>query len=90
LGLFISFFSIGQDLEISEQAQLSTDEVSLVSLNQASVEQLSKLKGVGVKKAMAIIAYREEFGDFTSLEGLLRVKGIGKAILEINRTRLTL
>ncbi|WP_448548677.1 ComEA family DNA-binding protein [Thalassotalea fusca] len=90
LGLLFSSLSTGQDSISSEHSVIASDEVGLISLNQANVEQLSMLKGIGAKKAMAIIAYREEFGEFKTLEGLLNVKGIGKAILEINRTRLTL
>jgi competence protein ComEA len=61
-----------------------------ISLNKASVEELSEMKGVGDAKAKAIIDYREEKGGFKNLEELTQVKGIGPSILESNRPLLSL
>ncbi|KGT94910.1 AraC family transcriptional regulator [Erwinia typographi] len=62
-----------------------------VSLNQASVEELvAALNGVGLKKAEAIVSYREQYGDFTDLEQLREVPGIGNALVERNLSRLKL
>lgn len=52
-----------------------------VNLNSANAEQLSSLPGVGIKKAEAIIAYRELNGEFESIEELVNVKGIGPKVL---------
>lgn len=66
------------------------DAVAKVNLNTASAETLHKeLSGIGSGKATAIVAYREENGNFTSVDELIEVKGIGKAILDRNRDRLT-
>ncbi|AVJ16528.1 ComEA family DNA-binding protein [Serratia rhizosphaerae] len=60
-----------------------------VSINQASAEQLADtLNGVGLKKAEAIVRYREQNGPFTDIEQLQEVPGIGLALLERNRERL--
>jgi competence protein ComEA len=59
-----------------------------IDINHADVETLSLLKGVGLKKAEAIVKYRSETGKFSSLEDLLNVKGIGKKILALNKTQL--
>ncbi|SOS35356.1 putative secreted protein [Pseudomonas syringae group genomosp. 3] len=60
-----------------------------VNLNTADALTLQKeLSGIGKNKADAIVAYRETAGDFTSIEELIEVKGIGKAILEKNRDKL--
>ncbi|PMJ93424.1 helix-hairpin-helix domain-containing protein [Vibrio sp. 10N.261.55.A7] len=62
-----------------------------VNINQATAEELAVLlTGVGLKKAQAIVDYREEFGQFKELDELVNVKGIGNSILEKNRTRLLL
>lgn len=53
-----------------------------VDVNAAAVEELAVLPGIGEGRAQAIIDYREEHGPFTSLEGLLQVKGVGEKILE--------
>ena len=48
----------------------------------------NELAGVGEAKAKAIVAYRETNGPFSSVDELLEVKGIGKAILDRNREKL--
>ena len=53
-----------------------------INLNQATVEELDTLPGIGPIKARAIIEYRDAVGGFDSLEQLLEVKGIGEATLE--------
>ncbi|MDV2418751.1 ComEA family DNA-binding protein [Corynebacterium tuberculostearicum] len=52
-----------------------------VSLNNATAEELTELKGVGEVTAQAIVAYREEHGGFKNVEELLEVSGIGPAKL---------
>ena len=53
-----------------------------INLNTADVSQLSTLTGVGESKAMAIIAYREENGPFTSIEDIMNVPGIKEGTYE--------
>ncbi|MBM4372348.1 MAG: ComEA family DNA-binding protein [Deltaproteobacteria bacterium] len=48
-----------------------------VNVNLAGPGELTGLKGIGPKKAAAIVAYRAESGWFTSAEDLDGVKGIG-------------
>lgn len=60
-----------------------------IDLNGADVSTLQReLAGVGEAKAKAIVAYRDTNGPFTSVDELLEVKGIGKAILDRNRDKL--
>ena len=47
-----------------------------INLNTADAGQLSTLSGIGQSKAEAIIAYREEHGDFASIEEIMNVEGI--------------
>ncbi len=62
-----------------------------VNINTATAEELAEaLKGVGIKKAQAIIAYRKANGDFSSAEQLTEVKGIGEATVDKNRALITL
>jgi competence protein ComEA len=72
------------------KASTSEERSGPISLNKASVEELSEMKGVGDAKAKAIIDYREEKGGFKNLEELTEVKGIGPSILESNRPLLSL
>lgn len=60
-----------------------------VNLNEADAPTLQReLAGIGEAKAKAIVAYREANGAFSSVEELLEVKGIGKAILDRNLDKL--
>ncbi|MFK0312795.1 ComEA family DNA-binding protein [Pseudomonas sp. NPDC090233] len=60
-----------------------------IDLNDADALTLQQnLNGIGKAKADAIIAYREANGPFDSVDELLEIKGIGKALLERNRDKL--
>jgi competence protein ComEA len=52
-----------------------------IDLNRATMEQLHTLKGIGHKKAVAIIEYRKEY-KFTKIEDIMKVKGIGEKLFE--------
>jgi competence protein ComEA len=60
-----------------------------IDLNAADAPTLQReLSGIGEAKANAIVAYRDINGPFASVDELLEVKGIGKAILDRNREKL--
>jgi competence protein ComEA len=52
-----------------------------VFLNQATIDELVRLPGIGQKRAQTILAVRSRLGRFRQLEDLLKVKGIGRATL---------
>ena len=58
------------------------DSDQKINLNTADVSQLTTLTGVGESKALAIIAYREENGPFTSIEDIMNVPGIKEGTYE--------
>ncbi|MFJ3481831.1 ComEA family DNA-binding protein [Pseudomonas sp. NPDC090202] len=72
-------------------ATAAAEMAAKVNLNTANAETLQKeLSGIGAGKAAAIVAHRDEHGEFTSVDELIEVKGIGKALLEKNRDRLSI
>jgi competence protein ComEA len=79
---------------VSEKAPLVAHSAAIsqstkIDLNDADAATLQKeLSGVGEAKAKAIVTYRETNGPFASVDELLEVKGIGKAILDRNREKL--
>ncbi len=62
-------------------ATQSMPVTSKLNINTANIEQLSQLPGIGLRKADAIIAYRELNGEFLSVEEIVNVKGIGPKML---------
>ena len=62
-----------------------------VDINTADAESIAEnLNGIGIRKAEAIVSYRNDYGDFKSLEDIALVKGISIAILERNRELIML
>jgi competence protein ComEA len=60
-----------------------------LDLNRASESQLVTLPGVGPARARAILAFREQHGGFRSVGQLLRIRGIGRAMLRRLRPLIT-
>jgi competence protein ComEA len=62
-----------------------------VNINTASAEELAEaLKGVGLSKAEAIVAYRQTHGGFQHIDELVNVKGIGLRTVDRNRDNILL
>lgn len=55
--------------------------MSASMVQEASKEKLGCIKGLGVKRVEALVAYRKS-DKIDSLEELLKIKGIGKATLK--------
>lgn len=77
------------DACLNEVVQTESINEEKVSLNKATKEELLTLSGIGESKALAIIKYRDEQG-FKQIEDLKNVTGIGDALYEKIKDRLTL
>lgn len=75
-----------QQPEQKPEALLSGEKINI---NTADVFDLQRLPSVGEKRALAIIAYREEVAAYTSVEQLLEVSGIGEGIFSGLRDYVT-
>ena len=83
--LSILFTPLITSADESTEPASSISESAQVNINTANAELLAKtLKGIGLKKAQAIIAYRESYGPFHDIYELEAVKGIGKSTLAKN------
>ena len=72
-------------------AQAKEDEGTRVNINTASAEDLARvMNGVGLKKAQAIVSYREEYGPFKTVDDLKQVPGMGSSLVERNLSVLTI
>lgn len=71
------------------QGSPAAEADALVDLNHASVAELTELPGIGQKRAEAILAFRETHGGFQSISQLLKIKGIGRAMLRKLRALVT-
>jgi len=60
--------------------QLYCPQLSLsrIDLNKVSLEELTRTRCLPMKTSQRIIAYRMKNGNFSSLEALREVKGIGQ------------
>lgn len=61
---------------------------NIININTADKETLMTIKGVGERRAEAIIQYRQEHGPFTSVEQLAEIRGIGQSLIDDNRDNL--
>lgn len=63
----------------------------VININKATATVLQKnLKGIGEKKAQAIVAYRKNHGAFKTLDEIMEVKGIGEGIFKKIKANISL
>ncbi len=55
-------------------------EKEKININTAKKEELMTLSGIGASKAEAILSYREEKGEFHTIEELMQIPGIKEGI----------
>lgn len=60
-----------------------------VNLNEADIEALQTLDGIGEVKAKAIIDYRDKNGPFKQIEDIKNVSGIGDSVYEKIKDNIT-
>lgn len=70
----------GKEEAAQVNALMERQKQGLVNINQASVQDLCTLPGIGEAKALSIINYRSECGLFQSIEDIQNVSGIGESL----------
>ncbi len=88
--VYIPFQGETEENQYINPSAVEETEHTTVNINLASSEELQTLSGIGPTKADAIIAYRDDNGPFTSIDGLLEVTGIGEKSLEKIREEISI
>ncbi|KTD18920.1 ComEA family DNA-binding protein [Legionella jordanis] len=89
----LSLCVIALPLQAAKPSPASTEKSlqapAKINLNKADAKQLSQsVKGIGPKRAQAIVKFREEHGLFKSIDELAQVKGIGRQFVKNNLEQL--
>ncbi|KHD45187.1 helix-hairpin-helix domain-containing protein [Streptococcus hongkongensis] len=66
----------------THQSTQETGGSAKVNINSATSDQLTKIPGIGEKRAQEIIEARDKMGGFKSLDDLTKISGIGKKTIE--------
>ncbi len=59
-----------------------------IDINVADQATLMTIKGIGEKRAAAIVAYRDKHGSFKSIDELIDVQGISESLVDKSRASL--
>ena len=72
------------NVEVLRAEALESNEkiIGAIPINTAGVEELQLLPGIGESRARAIVADREENGPYPVVDSLMRIRGIGRGIIE--------
>lgn len=86
---YIKVISV-EETEKLDSSKLYPDELSIiVNINEATIEELCKLPGIGESTAESIIEYRESKGGFKNIEELKQIKGIGSSKYDKIKNNIT-
>ena len=74
---------------VSEAVTPAEEILGKVDINTANMAELMTLSGIGESRAADIIKYREENGDFSRIEDIMLVSGIGEKTFEEIKEQIT-
>ncbi len=74
----------------SKSIHTSSTEQTVINLNTANEDELTRISGIGPVTATKIVAYRKQNKGFKSVDELLNIKGIGNKTLEYIRDEVTI
>lgn len=67
----------GMRINVPKIMEYDFDGSPLININKASADELMLVPGIGEELAKRIIEYRTQYGAFSDLSELVRVRGIG-------------
>ncbi|MGO1248108.1 MAG: ComEA family DNA-binding protein [Oceanisphaera sp.] len=89
ISLLLALFAFSTPSLAQDAPEAQDAVITSININDANMEQLAMLTGIGSAKAKAIVEYREANGPFDSVDDLAEVSGIGPATVEKNRHLLS-
>ena len=92
LGLSLSFSAMAVEHPKETSSHQVATSTAILNINTADAATIADahIKGIGKKRAEAIVAYRQAHGPFKSVEDLKKIKGLSDKIIDANRERLAL
>jgi competence protein ComEA len=84
-GQHIHIFSKNSDERTNTVVITNSEKINI---NEADIEELMLLPGIGETKAKEIVLYRETYGYFDTIEDILNVPGIGEATFNQLRDKI--
>jgi len=84
-GMMVRIYTREEALAFAKENQNGEDTENQekdgrININTATITELMTLPGIGSAKANAIVSYRDEYGEFSSIEDLMKVPGIKEGI----------
>lgn len=86
----------GEKLYIPNEEEVETNDISvadddsgLININTATAAELKTLPGIGDVKAEAIVAYRNNHGNFGSVDDIKKVDGIKSGLYDSIKDMIT-
>lgn len=93
VGAAINYYKDREGIIIGEIAPIASasakEKPLFININTATLSELIRIKGIGVKLAGRIIEFRDESGPFFCKEDIMKVKGIGKIKFEAIKDYIT-
>ena len=89
MGLMQSAYAAQKAATETTAKPVTAAAAAMVNVNTATVDQLTTIKGLGPKKAQAIVDYRKDNGAFKSVEDLKKVPGISEKLFASIQPQVT-
>jgi competence protein ComEA len=92
--VLMAIVSLGESFPVAAGAAQTVESTvpktaNVVNINTAGVNQLSSIPGLGEKKSQEIVKFREKNGNFSRIEDIKKVQGIGDKLFEKIKRYLT-